>query len=134
MFELARSRQPLQANLTISPGHYSFENTPIGTTSHEIFIVRAHSRANSTNHVVLQGIAINNPEFPTNFSIDPMLTTCEQGQTLRANQQCEIVVDFIPSGVTAVTTAVGELYVISNCEEVRPKNGVVILSGGGEKR
>ena len=111
------------ATLTISPGQHSFGKTRIGTTRTETFSVRARSRGKHANQTVLESFTITGGAY----SVDPMFTTCQQGQTLQSNQACKIVVDFTPLAATKQLT--GTLTVTSNATEVRPKHGVVALKG-----
>ncbi len=130
-FKLAVSfPTPVPANLTISPGRHSFGMTRVGTTRHETFLVRAGSRGNEAPQVVLENFTISGGDY----SVDPVMTTCKQGQMLQLNQKCNIVVDFTPSIATKQLSNTGKLTVTSNAEKVHPKNGVVTLKGGGRAR
>jgi len=104
--------------------------TRVGTTRHETFLVRAGSRGNKATQVVLENFTISGGDY----SVDPVMTTCKQGQMLQLNQTCNIVVDFTPSIATKQLSNTGKLTVTSNAEEVHPKNGVVTLKGGGRAR
>jgi len=136
VFKVALSPEPLPAILTISPARYSFEKTPIGATRQKAFVVRANSRGNNMAPVVLASFntGIPAPDFQSAYSVDPMLTTCQQGQTLQPNQQCEIVVDFTPFSTLPLWNDNGGLFVISNSKLLNPREGLVKLRGVGEKK
>lgn len=126
VFKLAISfPSTVAANLTISPGGHSFGTTEINNTRSATFQVRAHSRKGAS--IVLGSIGITG----TDFSVDPSLTTCQEGQTLLPNQKCDIVVDFMP---LKAGNGTGRLIVKSNAKEVHPKGGVVTLTGSGRPR
>ena len=131
LFKLAVSFPTLvPANLTISPAGHSFGMATVGTTRHGTFLVRAGSRGNNATQVVLEDFTISGADY----SVDPIFTTCKQGQMLQLNQTCNIVVDFMPLMATKQLTNTGTLNVMSNAEEVHPKHGVVTLRGGGKPR
>ena len=134
VFKLALSPETLPANLTISPARYSFGKTPVGTTRQKSFVVRARSQGNSANPVVLESFNAGVRSYDNPYSVDPMLTTCQEGQTLQPNQQCEIVVDFSPFDTLPLWNDNGGIFVISNSKELSPKNGLVRLRGVGEER
>jgi uncharacterized repeat protein (TIGR03803 family) len=129
LFKLAvSSPMAVRATLTISPGGHSFGLTKVDTTRHETFMVRAGSRGNAATQVVLGSFTITGGDY----FVDQTMTTCKQGQMLQRNQECKIVVDFAPLMPTKQLTDIGTLKVMSNAEEVHPKNGVVTLKGGGK--
>ena len=90
--------------------------------------MRADSRKNEAAEVVLKSFAISGDDY----SVDPVMTTCMQGQTLQLNQTCNIIVDFMPLMAAKQQSDKGALTVTSNAEEVHPKNGVVTLKGSVE--
>ena len=129
-FKLSVSFPTLVAGkITISPGGHSFGVAVIGTTHQQAFVVRAQLRTKSAAPIVLGGFTIKGGG---DYSVDPTLTTCQQGQMLENNQKCEIVVDFTPAMATKQLTDTGTLTVTSNAEEASPKDGVVTLKGGGK--
>jgi len=128
VFKLAVSfPTQVPANLTISPGQHSFGTRLIGTTHQGTFLVR--SRTKNTVPIVLENFTISGADY----SVDSMLTTCEQGQMLQPNQTCKIVVDFMPLGATNQLSDTGRLTVTSNAKEVHPNHGVTLRGGGKRK-
>jgi hypothetical protein len=121
LFKLAVSTPTtVESSLTISPGGHSFGKTKVGHMRQATFTVRSHGK--EANEVVLGGFTISG----AGFSVDQTMTTCEQGQMLQSNQNCKIVVDFMPEVTTNET---GTLTVSSNAKDVHPKGGAVTLKG-----